>query len=305
MAHGFALRTRRVHEAIQRSPGIFGAPSSAQPARFRSVGQDAQRLHGARPGQPAEHLAVARTVRHAGPLQQAADRFEPGVHGVDIGQLAGRPEALGDGRGARPDARIHRLRVHQFGPHAGFAAQNVRRLLGRELRRRTGQRVDRVVVRGRPYVVQIVAGREDSAIALGGGVGQRIGPAPGLNHGIPRQIGAEDFVPPDHVLAVPLQDLQHALVEIRLQRQRVFQVVRLGEGLHLLGLAPRLAVDLVAAHVKKRVGEKAGHLPDEAIEEGVDRFAGGVEHRVEHTEVASDLERARAGGQLGISNQPA
>ena len=89
-------------------------------------------------------------------------------------------------------------------------------------------------------------------------------PAPGLDHDVLRQVGLQDFVPADHDLAVLLQQLLHALVEVRLQPVRCLQVVLLANAWMRADCVPLLAVDFVAADVEVRVGEERRHLADEA-----------------------------------------
>ena len=71
---------------------------------------------------------------------------------------------------------------------------------------------------GGVYMIQIIPERENPAIALSCGFGQRLLPAPGLNHDVVRERpGCQNLVPADHRLAMLRQNLLNSLVEIGLQ----------------------------------------------------------------------------------------
>ena len=255
--------------------------------------------------QPVEHRRVVGSMLDAGPLQHPADGFQALVHRVHIGYVRRRPEPLGNRRQPRPDARIHRLRARQLRPHARLAAQNVASLLGGQLRRVAGQRLDAVMKTGRAEVIQVVAPRQDAAIALPHRFGQRRASAPGLNHGARTQSRLQDLVPADHGSAVPRQDLTNALAEIQLDVARVLEPVLFGKRLNVRRLAPLLAVHFVAAHVEIRVGEERCHFADKAVQEAVGFLAARIHHRIEHAVVAAGFKGARPAGQLRIAGKPA
>src|ERR1035438_9248959 len=77
----------------------------------------------------SRNLEFTGAMHRAGEFQIAAHCFQAHIHRVHILGALGRPQPLRNGRRARPNARVHRFRTHHFGPHAGLAAHNSRRLL--------------------------------------------------------------------------------------------------------------------------------------------------------------------------------
>src|SRR2546427_3937995 len=98
------------------------------------------------------------------------------------------------------------------------------------------------------------------------------------------------------------QNLQQALIEIRLQILVVFHAMSMNEGLDLWIGIPRLAVDLVSADMKIGVGEKRGHFTDERVQEFVSPLASRIHDRI--WSIRLDLVRTWAAGQIGISDKP-
>ena len=85
-------------------------------------------------------------------------------------------------------------------------------------------------VRRRLDVVEIIAGGENSLIALARRIGQRLRPPPRLDHDILRQRGVQNLVPALHALAVFGHDFFDLQVEGRLKIVLGLEAVRLHEG---------------------------------------------------------------------------
>ena len=156
-------------------------------------------------------------MRQSHKAEFAAHHRKPPVHRVNILHLLRRPEPFGDGSHARPDPRVDISGIREFGPHARFAAQDARLLFRRQAGGGAFERIDRVVPRGRLHEVQIVARREDTHVALARGAGERLLAAPGLHHNVLGQSGVQNLVPPNRLLAVLLDNAEHAPAEIGLQ----------------------------------------------------------------------------------------
>ena len=153
-------------------------------------------------------------------------------------------------------------------------------------------------------MIQVVAPRENSAIALGGGLGQRLLPAPGLHHDVARQVRMQHLVPADQDLAALLEQFLHALVEISLDGVRVLQVVLFRKRLHARRGVPLFGHHFIAADVEIRVREERRHLLKKGVEERVGFFAARVERVLIHAPFAPDLIRPRVGPQFRIPHQP-
>ena len=169
-------------------------------------------------GQAVEHRLIVRAMAQAGPFQPAAHRFQARVHRSAVSVTSRgdqKRSAMAAMRGQMRESTVSG--AHVLGPHAGLAAENARRLIGIQRARRSVQRIDRIVDARPASDDPGSSRRENAAIALPRGVGQRLLPAPGLNHGIARQAGRQHFVPADHDLAVLLQQCLHALIEVRVQ----------------------------------------------------------------------------------------
>ena len=59
--------------------------------------------------------------------------------------------------------------------------------------------------------IDIVAGREDTAIALARCLGERFLSAPGLDDDVLRRVGLKDFIPADVIFAALGDELLHAV----------------------------------------------------------------------------------------------
>ena len=133
MAGDRALRTRGIHQAIQRNALDWRLREHLTPrvafGGFYGVGENAQRANILRTRQTAQHGYIVRFVGEAQPSQAQADFIQALVHGVGIGYVLRRPESLRDCCQAWPQAGIDGLRSDEFGPHAGFAAQDTLRFL--------------------------------------------------------------------------------------------------------------------------------------------------------------------------------
>src|SRR5580692_6900171 len=67
---------------------------------------------------------------------------------------------------------------------------------------------------------------------------------------------------------------------------------------------PLFSVDLIAANVKVLVRKKFRHLADEGVEKFVGPLLSRIHGWVEDAPLAFNLIRARAAGQLWITNKP-
>ena len=142
-------------------------------------------------------------------LSASIDGGQTPVHGRHVFYILRRPEPLGDRGCARPNARVHIFRAHEFAPHRDFAAQDARLLLICQSGGVAIQRVHRIERGSRLHVIEIIAGRKDARKAVPRSFGERLLAAPGLNHDVLRQIRIENFVPALH----PLSVLRHYLLE--------------------------------------------------------------------------------------------
>ena len=88
------------------------------------------------------------------------------------------------------------------------------------------------------------------------------------------------------------QDLQYALIEIGLQRSRVFQPMLLHELLDLWIGFPLFAVVLITADVDVFVGEQLRHFTQESVKEFVGLFACRIHGWIEDAEPAFNLVRS-------------
>ena len=157
---------------------------------------------------------------------------------------------------------------------------------------------------GGPHQIDVIAGRQQSPVALFGGLRQRVRPAPGLNDDAVGQVGAENFVPSQHGFSVLADDLLHSLVEIGLQIIVVLQAVGAHEFLDLWVGVPLLAVYFVASDVKELVGKEPGHLANKFVEKLVSLLASRIHGGIEHAPLALDFIRPRPAGQFGIADEP-
>src|SRR5262249_42218257 len=139
-----------------------------------------------------------------------------------------------------------------------------------------------IMLRSGMIQIEIVAGREQSAIALARGIGQRLLPAPGLDHNGLRQVRTKNLIPAFHDLAVLLNYLLNAGVEIRLQVGVALQRVGAHELLNFRIRLPFLPVYLIAADMKELVGKELRHLSDELVEELVSALASRVHCGIKH-----------------------
>src|SRR5579872_85948 len=153
--------------------------------------------------------------------------------------------------------------------------------------------------------VEIVGGREDSLKAQTGSVGERFLPAPRLDQNIFRKIGIHDLVPTLHVLAVLLDDLLKALIEVRLQLVVVLEIVlflEVGDVYALVPLGP--LGHFIAADVEVLIGKQRGHFADEFVQEFVGGFAGHIESAGENAPGVFKLVGAVVGRQNGHAGKP-
>ena len=153
-------------------------------------------------------------------------------------------------------------------------------------------------------MVEIVAERQESFVALLRGRGERVVIAPGLDEDVARKILVKDFVPAGHLLAVLFQDRQNAFIEVRLQSRFIAEVLLLDERLDPGILLPVFVSDFVAANVQILIREQQGHLANQFVDEGVDSFVGWIQRRVINTERMNDVIWTGSAGEFGVSDEP-
>src|SRR5579864_6941844 len=153
---------------------------------------------------------------------------------------------------------------------------------------------------GRLHEVEIVAGGQDSHVTPAGRLSQRFLAAPGLDHDVLGYTRMQHFVPPNHLLAVLLNQRTNALIEVTLEVGISLHAVLRHVGTDARIRVPLLAVDLVAADVEVLVREERRHLSDKAVEELVNLLTRGIYGGVEDAPVTLDRVRTRAACQLGI-----
>src|SRR5436190_5984493 len=100
------------------------------------------------------------------------------------------------------------------------------------------------------------------------------------------------FLPANHLLAMLLQNLQHALIKISLQSVIVLDAFLFHEGLDLQISIPLLAFVFIAPNMHVSVREKPRHLTQKSVEKLVSLFASRIECRLEDAGAALDCERA-------------
>src|SRR5689334_4108176 len=81
-----------------------------------------------------QHLPWIRLMLQTKPGNSIADDIHAGVHGIDVMYVSRRPEALGDGCVAWPNAIVDVFGADPLGPHAGLATEDAFGFLWREIR---------------------------------------------------------------------------------------------------------------------------------------------------------------------------
>src|SRR6202035_2477997 len=100
-------------------------------------------------------------------------------------------------------------------------------------------------------MIQVVAERQDSAISLLCRFSQRRLTAPGLDDGAALEVGAENLIPPDHRLAVFLQQRLNAEVEVSVQGGAVGKLVLARKLLNGRRVSPLRVLHLISANMKE------------------------------------------------------
>ena len=307
VAGGHRLRAGGIHHpGERRAGGIFDAlvVAGVNLDRLHQLDEGAQRGDVTVAGEAAQHHLEILAVGQAVLLQLETENFQPAVHILHILHPLRRPQPLGDRGGARPDARVDRLRRHQFPPTRRLAPQD-RPLFLFAQRGIFRDGIVEIMKVGRLHQVDVIAVGEDAHVALLRRLHHRFLAPPGMDHRSFGKIGMEDLVPADHFFAVLSDNFQNALIEITLQRMIVRDVVLFHERLDILVGVPVLAVVLIAPDMQIFIREQPGHLGEELIEEIIDRVAGGIEYRVHDAPVALDGVRSRSAAQFRVTDQPA
>src|SRR5688500_7562029 len=153
--------------------------------------------------------------------------------------------------------------------------------------------------------IDVEAVRKNSVVTFACGFGERCRAAPRVNHDVFRQLRLQNFVPTDHLLAILLQDLEQARVEVSLERVVVLDPFSFHERLDRRIAVPLLAFVLVTADVHVFVGEERRHLAQKDVKKLVDLFASRIEGGLEDTRTPFDRVWTRSAAEFGITNEPA
>src|SRR5215217_3651544 len=125
-----------------------------------------------------------------------------------------------------------------------------------------------------------------------------------MDYDIFRQLRLQDLVPADHLLAMLLQNLQQACVEVSLQRVIVLDPLLLHVSLDRRIAVPLLTFVLVAADVQVVVRKERRHLAQKRLEKFVDLFARRIEGGLEYTRPPFNGVWTRCATELRITNEP-
>src|SRR5688572_13355293 len=153
--------------------------------------------------------------------------------------------------------------------------------------------------------IDVEAVRKNSVITLARRIGERSRAAPRVNHDVFRQFRLQNFVLTDHLLAILLQDLEQARVEVSLERVVVLDPFSFHKRLDRRVAVPLLAFVLVTADVHVLVGEERRHFAQKAVKELVDLFASRIERGLEDARTPFDRVWTRSAAEFGITNEPA
>src|SRR5262245_15888962 len=126
-----------------------------------------------------------------------------------------------------------------------------------------------------------------------------------MNDDLLGQVGAKDFVPAHHFLAMAFQNLEQPLIEIGLECMIVLDSLLLHELLNLWILFPLFPFILVSADMHVVVGKQESHLGEESLEEFVDLFTRGIEGWKKYAHSPLDLIRPRSAAEFRMAHQPA
>src|SRR5262249_963365 len=99
-------------------------------------------------------------------LKPLAFNFHAGIHRVHITHLCGRPQALCDGGGSWPEARIDISRAYHLRPHTRFSAEDHFLLLGRQLCRVPAKGIIEVMLFCRFSQIEVITVGQQGTIAL-------------------------------------------------------------------------------------------------------------------------------------------
>src|SRR6185437_3835230 len=124
---GWRVRAHGVDQMIEGRElrGMLHLVNLVEADRLEDTGEDTQRLNGGGAGQLAEGDISMRDLREAHCFEAKVFDPEAAVHVVDIIDALRRPQALGYGSGAGPDARVDGKRPDVFTPHADLAAEDM------------------------------------------------------------------------------------------------------------------------------------------------------------------------------------
>ena len=294
-----------IDEAIERGGlgGLLLLVAVAEADGFQHGGEDAECCNVFAVGELSQVGVALGEVMQAETFEFDGDGFQAPVHIVDVGDILRRPEALCDGCGAWPDARVDGALIELLTPHADFAAEDEALLLRGEIDV-GGEWVCEVVLGGRVHGIEIVRRGEDSLIALLCSVDQRGFAAPGLNDDVAGQGRIEDFVPADHAAVQGGEYFQDALIEVSLQRIGVFEVMQAHEGGDTRVGLPVGREGLIASDVDVGIGEDLGHLGEKRRDQLIGFFAGGIEGVGGDAKLAADACGGGAAGERRIGDQP-
>src|SRR5947207_10924332 len=95
--------------------------------------------------------------------------------------------------------------------------------------------------------------------------------------------------PPNHLLAVLLQDFQNPLIKVCLQSVIVLDAFLFHEGLNLRIAVPLFAFILIATYMDISIRKERGHLTQERVEKFVCLLAGWIESRFKDSSFAFNL----------------
>src|SRR5580698_3956556 len=120
---------------IERSElrGVLSLVALVEADWLEDGSEDAHRVDIDRAGERAQANILIRKVRQPEYFESHRHYIEPAVHVGYVANIFRRPEALGYGRRARPDARVDGPLIELLAPHADFAAEDERTLLRRQI----------------------------------------------------------------------------------------------------------------------------------------------------------------------------
>src|SRR5947207_582405 len=110
--------------------------------------------------------------------------------------------------------------------------------------------------------------------------------------------------PPNHLLAVLLQDFQNPLIKVCLQSVIVLDTLLLHKGLNLRIAVPLFAFIFVTTDMDVSIRKECGHLTQERVEKFVCLLAGWIERRFKDSRAAFNLVGTRRAAEFRISHQP-